>query len=136
MSKPPVSSKLTHFEAAPPPPSWEWDSVRTVKVGDTDVIRHTLVIQREHLNVQTISMGPIQPYDFGRELIVDVYRDGRVIDVIQDKKAFAPLSSQRTESISATVAALVQLHENVRTALKKLERVSSSEAKTVVDVKL
>ena len=136
MLKPPVSAKLTHFEATPSPPSWEWDSVRTVKIGGTEAIRHTLTIQREHFNIQTLSMGPIQPYDFGRELIVDVYRDGRVIDVIQDVKRFAPLDSQRTESISATVAALVQLHENVRTAIKKLERVSSSEAKTVVDAKL
>ena len=79
MSKPPVCAKLTRFESDPPPPSWEWDSVRHVRIGDTDVIRHTLVIQREHLNVQTLSMGPIQPYDLGRQLVVDVYRDGRTV---------------------------------------------------------
>ncbi len=131
MSKPPVSSKLTHFESDPPPPSWEWDSVRHVRIGDTDVIRHTLVIQREHFNILTPSMGSIQPYDFGRELVVDVYRDGRVIDIIQDVKRFASLESTRTESISATIAAMIKLQQDVHAAIKKLERVSSSEAKTV-----
>ena len=132
MLKPPVSSKLTRF-VEPAPPSWEWDSVRHIAIGNVKIIRHTLVLRPEHLNIQTLSMGPIQHYDIGRQLIVDVYEDGRAIDIIQEAKVLklTPLQSQTTESISATISAMVELQERVRTAITKLERVSSSEAKTV-----
>ncbi len=84
MLKQPVSSKLTRFEE-PTKPSWRWDSVRQIHLCDgRDVIRHTLVLTEEHLNIQTLSMGPIQRYDIGRQLVVDVSRDGHAVDVIQD----------------------------------------------------
>ena len=87
MMKPPVSSKLTRFTDPPPPPSWQWDTVRQTKLVDgAEVIRHTLVLLPAHLNIQTLSMGLIQQHDIGRQLVVDVYRDGNTIDIIQDVK--------------------------------------------------
>jgi len=94
MLKPPVSSRLTHFVVGSPVPSWTWDSVRQLRLADgTEVIRHTLVLRPEHRNIQTLSMGPIQPHDYGRQLVVDVYRDGTAIDVIQDAPAAATVEN-------------------------------------------
>jgi len=98
--KPPVSSKLTRFTDPPPPPSWSWDAVRQTKLVDgTEIIRHTLVLQDAHIGIQTLSMGPIQRYDVGRLLVVDVYRNGNTIDIIQDVKPKRHRAEGQTERI-------------------------------------
>jgi len=59
-----------------------WTSVRSVRIGGRRAVRYTLLVTRELVPAQTHGLGLLRRHDIGRTLVVDIYEDGSVIDVL------------------------------------------------------
>jgi hypothetical protein len=59
-----------------------WDRVRKIKLKDGDKCTRCELIIREGMKFDTPGLGPIQPNDLGKVLVVDMYEDGNKIDAL------------------------------------------------------
>jgi hypothetical protein len=59
-----------------------WTSMRSVRIGGCRAVRYTLLVTRELVPAQTHGLGLLRTHDIGRTLVVDIYEDGTVIDVL------------------------------------------------------
>lgn len=62
-----------------------WDDMKNVTIDGQRAVRHRVILRPEHKGMRlSSSLGHVEKADIGRELVVDVYEDGNIIDVIAD----------------------------------------------------
>jgi hypothetical protein len=60
-----------------------WTTSRRVRIGGRPAFRHELEVTAELVPCMAPGVGGLRRRDIGRVLVVDVYDDGTVIDVLE-----------------------------------------------------